>query len=1696
MKNLSGLFFLLFLLLIACSLAWGAQWSATPEGVCGIDATASDKIDNDGNGIVDTDCSNASDAFSASGIGYLALARDFLVVPPATLVDDATVAGGKILVFGGDSPKRSGMAMACGAFAAGSTKLWVNLKVSEPTKNVLWPLVDTSAEPTWDNSFSHIPLGNQTSTVFTWDVVSHVGSNAAFATRRTATTPFLYTLTAGRHCFTLWGQSGTRVAALGTTTGVNYSDFLPATAPILSGFSGGTPTATGTTVTWNSNLSTDTQIEYGPTAAYGVSTTLDPTLLTEHAVTLTGLLPSSTYHWKAKGRSAAGVLSESADQTMSTVASATTGTIAVSTVGENGLTNTAASVDVRIDALTSAVKTTTTASLASGGHTVTMTDVPGLVSHYGTCTYSEGGAACPVSSFPLIPTCNGSICTLPVTVTAGIVTKVVGQTVAGPRTGYATAQVGGMTGSVITVNNVSDLLALETTYKTGNVYVTFGTGGIYELPRNLVLTGSGITLDCYTAPGRDVTFTHYGFDVRVADTGGGDHATSDVIIQGCHFDKGNYQFDPTDTDVNIIRVGQVAHGTTYAGSNVVNGLLLDHNSFLNCLSSCVSTEEKAKNISLNNNLFDTPSAPDPTTATVRLGDRTDRVSLHRNVILGPQGLAHSFADTTVGTPTGASHIASNLFGTSQSSTGLFNAVQLRQGVDVLFENNTLLPLANEDTLGTVNLAGNATVAAHPYKLNNNVIVCAPSANAVPNSAAEPVWCPSPTTANAAGDVLIRNNAYPFGACSTCVAAAAAPSLLSTVSIAPSVPAVTLENAPDSACHAFQRAGPFPRSAVETARLTQFVLSNCAGSSQPSFDFTIASNTNSLPVARGTTAQLTITLGLFSGSSAPVTLSTSGLPANVTASYSLATCSPACTSVLTITAGSSAAVASTPITVTGTASGVVHSVSVTVVVNTPGTTVPLGFWKMDEGTGTTLADTSGNNNSLTVYNGSSAAATWVTSPTAISFDGSNDIAYTSTLSSQVPRAKTMTAWVYWMGGGHAEGWVAGNPSEGSLIIQKATSKVCYQDNASVVVCSTATIPANAWTFIAAKSNGLIPQTVNVWVGQTVANLSLATGPPLAAGFQQFGIGGVALGPTARPINARIRYVRLYASALSDAELTTLSQELVNQVQQVATPTFSPGAGNYTPGSTQSVVISSTTPGAAMYYTSNGTTPTTASTLYTVPVPVSTTTTLKAIATKAAFQDSAMGSAGYTFTAVGGCDTAGLQVPCVVTALRTVIVDSAAANNPPSSYTSLQAALTAAQPGDWIKIKKNTGGYSTGGTSGSCSGGTDFCLSQNAGGGAVNGTQANPIRITSFDPNNKAVITDDLWLGAGAPVVGGQWVILEDLEFTNTESEGSGIRQFAQHVTLRRIYSHGNWFQGMWLDNSHLLLEDSRFTDNGSQGNGVGCMGDWDQIGSTPFEWNPAHCHGIYGGGPPLQVVNNFERPDLCEAPHHVTIRRNWFENNGGSGFQQFINTNNCKDPIWGRRAHNYLIENNVFRNNGQDFYTIGMDETTIRNNTIVKNVVVDQSKIPLEIIEMYDLGSNVRFMNNLIVSPFGATASPPSESFYVHTIDDQAAAQRVIMDYNGYFMQSDTPTRTKVTGTFLAYNLFTQWKSISGKDANSLFHDIDVTTPGLVDMAGGNFHLTAGAAARNKGLASQCPTTDYDGVARTSTTCDLGAFGFH
>jgi chitinase len=83
-------------------------------------------------------------------------------------------------------------------------------------------------------------------------------------------------------------------------------------------------------------------------------------------------------------------------------------------------------------------------------------------------------------------------------------------------------------------------------------------------------------------------------------------------------------------------------------------------------------------------------------------------------------------------------------------------------------------------------------------------------------------------------------------------------------------------------------------------------------------------------------------------------------------------------------------------------------------------------------------------------------------------------------------------------------------------------------------------------------------------------------------------------------------------------------------QVISPTFNPPAATYS--APQTVALSCATAGASIYYTTNGTVPTANSTLYTAPITVSTTQTIKAIAVKSGLTSSNVASAAYTITPV--------------------------------------------------------------------------------------------------------------------------------------------------------------------------------------------------------------------------------------------------------------------------------------------------------------------------------------------------------------------------------------------------------------------------------------------------------------------------------
>lgn len=77
---------------------------------------------------------------------------------------------------------------------------------------------------------------------------------------------------------------------------------------------------------------------------------------------------------------------------------------------------------------------------------------------------------------------------------------------------------------------------------------------------------------------------------------------------------------------------------------------------------------------------------------------------------------------------------------------------------------------------------------------------------------------------------------------------------------------------------------------------------------------------------------------------------------------------------------------------------------------------------------------------------------------------------------------------------------------------------------------------------------------------------------------------------------------------------------------ATPTFSPEAGAVVSGTT--VTITSATEGATIYYTIDGTDPSSNSSIYSEPIEITAATTIKAFASKSDYDDSEVATAAYT------------------------------------------------------------------------------------------------------------------------------------------------------------------------------------------------------------------------------------------------------------------------------------------------------------------------------------------------------------------------------------------------------------------------------------------------------------------------------------
>lgn len=114
----------------------------------------------------------------------------------------------------------------------------------------------------------------------------------------------------------------------------------------------------------------------------------------------------------------------------------------------------------------------------------------------------------------------------------------------------------------------------------------------------------------------------------------------------------------------------------------------------------------------------------------------------------------------------------------------------------------------------------------------------------------------------------------------------------------------------------------------------------------------------------------------------------------------------------------------------------------------------------------------------------------------------------------------------------------------------------------------------------------------------------------------------LGPAVKFVVPVVTNGKVYVGTQKEVDVFGL----LSSESQAAAPVFSPASGSYSAGTP--VAMSSSTPNASIFYTTDGSTPTSGSTLYSGAVTVTETTTFNAIAISMGFLQSTVSSATYT------------------------------------------------------------------------------------------------------------------------------------------------------------------------------------------------------------------------------------------------------------------------------------------------------------------------------------------------------------------------------------------------------------------------------------------------------------------------------------
>ncbi len=322
-------------------------------------------------------------------------------------------------------------------------------------------------------------------------------------------------------------------------------------------------------------------------------------------------------------------------------------------------------------------------------------------------------------------------------------------------------------------------------------------------------------------------------------------------------------------------------------------------------------------------------------------------------------------------------------------------------------------------------------------------------------------------------------------------------------------------------------------------------------------------------------------------------------------------------------------------------GVAPDVTVTVanVVTPPpgGGSGPVGYWTFDSGqiaSGKVL-DSSGNNLAGTLSGGVTPAAGQMAQ--ALAFNGANgSVQFGPDALTDLTGDVTLAAWVKTTNSSRTEALIsrysAGGSETGYLLRTAPSGHPELRiggynlsgSGAKVFTDTGKLINDGQWHHVAAVI--LIGQGVSFYIDGAPTSTQSATVAARAGGANlTLGLNGWT--PFGTYFTGSLDDVRIYNRALAAAEVASLAAG--GGTPTAGKPVITPPGGTYS-GSV-SVTMSSSTPTATIYYTTDGSSPGTGSNQYGGALNLTSNTTLKAIAVASGMNDSAIASAAFTITA---------------------------------------------------------------------------------------------------------------------------------------------------------------------------------------------------------------------------------------------------------------------------------------------------------------------------------------------------------------------------------------------------------------------------------------------------------------------------------